>query len=218
MQLKIGKFIALKPEQEEAITLAIINNKKDNLSYSYQYAKLYPENKMCKEIIKNHSKEFPQKINHSQQDILTATENIYIDDKNDFRKSLFNSVQEVEFYLALKRVFDTYQVYPNVGLSCVLDYNQLEGHLSKIEKDFFFKSSVDFVVFEPFRNYFPIYFFEIDSIWHDTEKQKTKDKVKDKIFSLSGQRLYRIRKNDNLIDENEFEKLLTEVREKIDKK
>ena len=71
-----------------------------------------------------------------------------------------------------------------------LGYNQLKGHLSEREKDFFFKSSVDFVVFEPFRSYFPIYFFEIDSIWHDAEEQKAKDKIKDKNNNSSGYQDY----------------------------
>lgn len=214
--LKAGRFIALKPEQEEAIVLAIVNGKKSNLSYCFQYAKLYPDNKMCKEIIAKYEKDLPQKINHTQTQNLTITENKIIEEQNDFRKSLFNSLQEVEFYLALKRVFDTYQVYPNVGLSSILNFDELQESLSVKERDFFFKSSVDFVVFEPFRNYFPIYFFEIDSVWHDSEEQKEKDKIKDKIFSVGGQKLYRIRKIDNSIDEREFEKLIIEIREKIE--
>jgi hypothetical protein len=213
--LKAGKFISLKPEQEEAIIVAIVNGKKNNLSYSYKYAKKYPENELCKEIISRYEQEFPQIINHSQQQNLIATENKKIEVQNDFRKSLFNSLQEIEFYLALKRVFDTYQVYPNVGLSSILDYNNVQESLSVKEKDFFLKSSVDFVVFEPFRNYLPIYFFEIDSIWHDSPEQKVKDKMKNKIFSLCGQKLYRIRKVNNSIDENEFEKLIIEIRDKV---
>ena len=39
-------------------------------------------------------------------------------------------------------------------------------------------------------------------------QQKEKDKMKDKIFSISGLKLIRIRKVDNSIDEQEFEKLL----------
>ena len=214
--LKAGKFIALKPEQEEAIVLAIANGKKNNLSYCLQYAKLYPDNEICKGIIAEYEKDLLQKISHTQTQNLTLTENKIIEEQNDLRKSLFNSLQEVEFYLALKRVFDTYQVYPNVGLSSILNFDKLQESLSVKERDFFFKSSVDFVVFEPFRNYFPIYFFEIDSVWHDSEEQKEKDKIKDKIFSVSGQKLYRIRKIDNSIDEREFEKLIREIREKIE--
>ena len=215
--LNAGKFISLNEKQKEAIILAIISGKKDNLSYCYQYAKSYPDNEMCQEIIAKYKENLPEKLDQSQYQKLTVTENKKIEIQSDYRKSLFNSVQEVEFYLAIKRVFDSYQVYPNVGLSSILNYDNIKDELSSKERDFFLKSSVDFVVLEPFRNYFPIYFFEIDSIWHDSEEQKERDKIKDKIFSISGQKLYRIRKVDNSIDEREFERLLVEIREKIEK-
>ncbi len=214
--LGAGKFITLKEEQKEAITLAIVNGKKEtNISYCYQYAKAYPDNEMCKAVIIEYEKELPKELNHSKVENLYVTENKDIETKNDFRKSLFNSIQEVEFYLALKRVFDSYQVYPNVGLSSILDFDSLKDNLTSQERTFFFQTSVDFVVLEPFRNYFPIYFFEIDSVWHDAYEQIQKDKIKDKIFSLSGQKLIRIRKVDNSIDEQEFEKLLHEIRKEI---
>lgn len=215
--LGAGKWITLKEKQKEAITLAIINAKKeDNISYCYQYAKSYPQNDMCKKLIAEFEKDLPKEFNHSQGNNLSVTENPEIEQEVDYRKSLFNSIQEVEFYLALKRVFDTYQIYPNIGLSSILDFESVKDKLTSEERSFFFKSSVDFVVLEPFRNYFPIYFFEIDSVWHDTEEQKRRDKMKDKIFSSCGQKLYRIRKIDNSIDEKEFEKLILEIRKKVE--
>lgn len=214
--LNAGRFLELKEEQKEAITLALINWKKDiSISFCYPYAKEYPNNEMCKTVISEYEKDLPKKFNHSQANNLLVTQNNEIDTNNDFRKSLFNSNQEVEFFLSLKRVFDSYQVYPNVGLSCILDFDNLSEILTTKERTFFFNSTVDFVILEPFRNYLPIYFFEIDSAWHDTEKQKEKDKMKDRIFSLSGQKLIRIRKNDNSINEQEFERLLKEIRKEI---
>ena len=215
--LGAGKWIILKEEQKEAITLAIINAKKDdNISYCYNYAKSYPENDMCKKIIAEFEKDLPKEYTHSQGNNLSVTENTEIEQKVDYRKSLFNSIQEVEFYLALKRVFDTYQIYPNVGLSSILDFESVKNKLTSEERSFFFMSSVDFVVLEPFRNYFPIYFFEIDSVWHDSEDQKRRDKMKDKIFSSCGQKLYRIRKIDKSINDKEFEKLILEIRKKAE--
>lgn len=210
-----GKFLRLSETQKETITVAIANAKKNNLSFSYHYAKKYPQNEICKSIILEYEKKLPKELEHSQPDELKATENREIDFSHDFKKPLFNSLQEVEFFLALKRVFGTYQIYPNVGLSTILDYEKIKSYLSQKEKDFFFKSSVDFVVFEPFSNYLPTYFFEIDSIWHDSSEQKEKDKIKDKIFSIAGQRLIRIRKVDNSIDELVFERLLQEIRDRI---
>lgn len=210
--LHSSKCIELKAEQIEAIKIAIVNAKRENISYAYNYAKEYPENVICKEIITEFNKLLPKKTNHSQIDLVTVIENKSIEENNDFRKSLFNSNQEVEFYLALKRVFDTYQVYPNVALSSVINFESIKNKLNNSEREFFLKTSIDFVVFEPFRNYFPIYFFEVDSSWHDSETQIRKDNIKDKIFSISGQKLYRIRKINNSINEMEFEKLLTEIR------
>lgn len=213
--LDAGKFIKLNDKQKEAITIAIVNGKKDNISYCYQYAKNYPDNEICNTLIKKHEENLPTELIHSQTYDLIATENKEIDESQDYRKPLFNSLQEVEFFLALKRVFDSYQIFPNVGLSCILDFEKIKSSLSTKEKEFFLKSSVDFVVLEPFRNYLPIYFFEIDSVWHDTDEQKEKDKMKDKIFSFSGQKLFRIRKIDNSIDEVEFERLIIEIRDKM---
>lgn len=215
LQLKAGKFIKLEEKQIELITRAIANGKRENLQYSYLYANKYPEDALCSQIISEYEKKFSDKIKHSLDERLTFAEIKGVNKENDFRKSLFNSSQEVEFFLALKRVFDTYQIYPNVGLSSILKYDSLKEFLSSKERDFFFRSSVDFVVLEPFKNYLPIYFFEVDSVWHDTAEQQERDKMKDKIFAIAGVKLFRIRKLDVTISEVEFERLLREIRSKI---
>lgn len=216
IQMDSNGFIALKDFQKEAITIGIVKGTRKKLPYSYNYAKKYPKNDICKEVIE----EFELKSNPvskpSQPEIISVTENEDVDLQIDFRKSLFNSRQEVEFFLALKRVFDSYQVYPNVGLSSILIFDEIKDKLTSKEREFFFRTSVDFVVLEPFKNYFPIYFFEIDSIWHDSEEQIEKDKMKDKIFSISGQKLVRIRKINNSIGEKEFEELIQEIRKETE--
>ncbi|HBS88486.1 MAG TPA: hypothetical protein DEA97_18145 [Bacteroidales bacterium] len=211
------KKIGLSDQQREAIIVAIVNGKRDNLAYAYQYAKKYPENDICQKVIIDFEKNLPVNIEHSQMGELMVEINPDIDLQSDHRKTLFNSYQEVEFFLALKRVFDSYQIYPNVGLSSIIDINKIKEKLDQKEIEYFFKSSVDFAVFEPFKNYIPIYFFEIDSVYHDTEEQIVKDRIKSKIFSLSGQKLYRIRKNIDSVDEEEFEKLIRDIRKSIDK-
>ena len=76
---------------------------------------------------------------------------------------------------------------------------------------------MDLVVFEPFNQYEPIYFFELDSVWHDEEDAKEKDKMKDNIFSAAGLKLFRIRdKQNQKIDEEEFVELVKEVRSLIE--
>lgn len=210
--LNAGHFIKLKPEQDEAINVAIANAKIANLSLAYNYAKKYPDNEISQSIITKYHKEFPKEISNSSENRILTTENTLDENGIDARKSMFNSYQESEFFVALKRVFDTYQVYPNVALSNVIEYDLIKNQLNQTERNFFFKSSIDFAVFEPFKNYYPIYFFELDSIYHDTKEQKEKDRIKDKIFSLSNSKLYRIRKRDKTVNETEFEKIIREIR------
>ena len=211
--LNAGNFIKLTPEQNETIIIALANGNKDNISLAYSYAKNYPENEISKSIIENYHKEFPIEIYNSSEERILTTENKLDENGIDARKSMFNSYQESEFFIALKRVFDTYQVYPNVALSNVIQYELLKDKLTQSERNFFFKSSIDFAVFEPFKNYYPIYFFELDSVYHDTKEQIEKDKIKDKIFSLSNCKLYRIRKRDKTVGETEFEEIIREIRE-----
>ena len=124
--LNAGKFIELSSEQDESILLALANGHRENISLAYSYAKNYPENELAKSIIEEYHKEFPKEISNSFESRILTTENIF--DKNgiDARKSMFNSYQESEFFIALKRVFDTYQVYPNVALSNIIDYDLIK--------------------------------------------------------------------------------------------
>ncbi len=138
--------------------------------------KKIPENEIAISIIENYHKEFPIEIQNSSEEGILTTENKLYEDGIDARKSMFNSYQESEFFIALKKVFDTYQVYPNVALSNIIQYDLIKDNLTQLERNFFFKSSIDFAVFEPFKNYFPVYFFELDSVYHDTQEQKDKDK------------------------------------------
>jgi len=77
----------------------------------------------------------------------------------------------------------------------------------------FFKAIIDNVVFIQTENNFePKFYFELDSVYHDEEEQQIKDKIKDKFFSLAGQRLIRIRARDNKnLIRNDFKKLIEEI-------
>lgn len=88
-----------------------------------------------------------------------------------------------------------------------MDFDKIKDSLNEKEKNYFFKAIIDCVVFRNERNnFFPIHFIELDSIYHDDERQKEKDTIKDKILSLSGQKLLRIRANnqENLSKEDFF--------------
>lgn len=125
---------------------------------------------------------------------------------------LFKSKQEEHFYEAVRRVFPTYHPYPNVALSCVLDYHAIKDSLSEQAKSYFFKAIVDSVVFDVGSGYEPKYFIELDSSFHDAAQAQANDKLKDDIFRAANTKLIRIRPlNSKASSIEEFEKLVREV-------
>jgi hypothetical protein len=67
------------------------------------------------------------------------------------------------------------------------------------------------VIIDTEENYKPIKFFELDSFTHDNEKQIAKDKMKDNILAISGQKLFRIRRTTKKQNEEDFSKLIREI-------
>lgn len=108
---------------------------------------------------------------------------------------LFKSEQEQHFYQALRSIYPTLFTYPNVALKNIFDYEQIERSLTKAQQDFYFKGVVDFVVYEPDGLQNPLYFFELDSAYHDSEKAIRNDLLKDAIFESAGIKLHRVRLN-----------------------
>jgi hypothetical protein len=121
----------------------------------------------------------------------------------DWLQPLFKSKLESEFYQALKNVFPTYFIYPNVALSNIFDFDKIQDNLGAESKSYFFKAIVDFVVYDPVDNHNPKYFFEVDSAYHDSDKAKRNDALKDDIFSIANIELIRIRPSDQ-VDGNRF--------------
>ncbi|MBO1897586.1 DUF2726 domain-containing protein [Shewanella sp. BF02_Schw] len=108
---------------------------------------------------------------------------------------LFKSKQGQFFYQALRDIYPTLFTYPNVALKNIFDYEQIENSLTKSQQDFYFKGVVDFVVYEPDGLQNPLYFFELDSAYHDNEKAIRNDLLKDAIFESAGIKLHRVRLN-----------------------
>jgi len=132
---------------------------------------------------------------------------------------LFKSKQEDNFFQAMRRAFPTFHPYPNVALSCILDYNAIKNELNSIEQEYFFKAIIDSVVFDAADKYQPIYFFEIDSDFHDSDKARKKDKIKNKIFEVANVKLIRIRSHsqgENTVDK--FESMILEIMRNLTKK
>ena len=115
--------------------------------------------------------------------------------KQTIAKSIFNSQQEIDMYLAAKEVFTEYLIVPNIAISTFINQDCLVEHDSKL-KEYYFKSVLDLCIVNP-ETFIPEYCFELDSSFHDTENAKRKDKMKDMIFKEAGIPLNRLRKVDN---------------------
>ncbi|WP_423770509.1 DUF2726 domain-containing protein [Pseudomonas sp. NLJ1] len=125
---------------------------------------------------------------------------------------LFKSKQEENFYEAVRRVFPTHHPYPNVALSCVLDYQAIKDQLSEQAKSYFFRGIVDSVLFDVGAGYVPVYFIELDSSFHDDPQAQVNDQLKDAIFRAANTKLIRIRPLDAKASSvEEFKRLVREL-------
>jgi len=205
-----GNYYKLKETDHKKLICQIVQRKKNKLVEAYNYAKSYPEEEICKAVIDEYEKLVPKTIEHTQTHRISVTERKEVANV-DYTTNLFKSGQEIEFFYALKRTYDSYQIYPNVSISCLLSWQLLKDELNADEKDYYFKGIVDFVVFDQAEGFKPIHFFELDSVFHDTDDRKRKDNLKDSIFSKAGVKIKRIRKQDKSVNEQEFIKLIREL-------
>lgn len=109
---------------------------------------------------------------------------------------LFKSQQEKNFFEAVRQAFPTYHPYPNVALSCILDFDKIKNNLTHQHQNYFFKAVVDCVVFDSSKDYIPLYFIELDSVFHDTTKAKENDLLKNQIFEVANTKLIRVRPHE----------------------
>lgn len=205
-----GNYYKLKETDHKKLICQIVQRKKNKLVEAYNYAKSYPEEEICKVVINEYEKLVPKTIEHTQTHRISVTERKEVANV-DYTTNLFKSGQEIDFFYALKRTYDSYQIYPNVSISCLLSWQLLKDELTADEKDYYFKGIVDFVVFDQAEGFKPIHFFELDSVFHDTDDRKRKDNLKDSIFSKAGVKIKRIRKQDKSVNEQEFIKLIREL-------
>src|SRR3546814_387973 len=97
-------------------------------------------------------------------------------------------------------------------MSCVVDFNAIHNELTLGQKEYFFKSVVDFVLFDPDASHEPIHFFELDSKYHDSEKAKRNDGMKNAIFLAAGIKLIRIRAFESSeADRSSFSEVLRDL-------
>lgn len=179
---------------------------------AYSISKKWSHLKEADNFIKTYEEKTPKEILHSNSDNIKVSANNNIK-KENLTIGLFKSIQEYEFFYSIIDQYPNHTIYPNVALSCLIDFDKIKDKLNKNESTYFFTAIIDCVVFKSDNNNFnPKYFFELDSIYHDTEKEIEKDRMKDKILSLAGQNLYRIRAKDNKsLKRDDFKTLINDI-------
>jgi len=205
-----SKYIfKLKDDDYKKLIIKIVEVEQ-SLDLANKYAQFFPDDPICKKVIEDYQEQLPKFVSHSQTGEIIVTENKNIRE-GDARISLFKSQQEYSFYRSTIEVFPNFLVIPNVALSAVIDFNQVKEHLSSKERNYFFMALIDCAVIDTEDNFKPIRFIELDSIYHDTETQIKKDEMKDKILSIAGQKLLRIRRAANTDSQTNFAKLIRET-------
>ncbi|MFQ5570462.1 MAG: hypothetical protein ACE5G0_12345 [Rhodothermales bacterium] len=208
--LHTGGFYALPDARFEQVVEALVALHADRPEVAVGYARFYPENERCAAVLHRHAP--PEPVPHTQEATLDLAVRPPLTDV-DARISLFKSQQEIDFFLAVREVYATYFVYPNVALSCLVDYERIKEHLAPEARQYFFRGIVDCVVFDQHGGYRPVYFFELDSTLHDTEARQANDRHKERILALAGQTLHRIRRREATAGRAAFVALLKELAE-----
>lgn len=211
LKLNHAKYISITETSHKAIEdIGISALEKSEPSSLIAFAKLCTHSTNARSIIKQAQKLKEKTPKSSQQSTTIEKPKVK---RVDWLQPLFKSKLESEFYQALKNVFPTYFIYPNVALSNIFEFDKIREHLDQESKSYFLNAIVDFVVYDPTDNHTPKYFFEVDSVYHDSEKAKRNDALKNNIFSIANIELIRIRPNDQ-IDGNRFG-FEAEIRAKI---
>jgi tetratricopeptide (TPR) repeat protein len=107
-------------------------------------------------------------------------------------KPIFNSQQEYKIYTILLELFPNQLVFPNMALQAIFPYARMQEVLAKEIFTYYLMASVDFCVTLT-STYLPLVAFEVDSDYHDSEKQKVRDARKDLIFTTGGIALIHLR-------------------------
>lgn len=191
--LHTGRFYRLPEARFAQLVARLVAHYMDQPDVALRYARLCPEEPACARLLRAYAAPAQEVIAHPQHADLDLVENAAVT-PHQATLPLFKSQQEADFFLAVREVFATYLVYPNVALHSVIDYAQVRPHLTPRERAYFFRALLDCVVFDQHDGYRPRFFFELDSALHDEDERREKDRAKDRILALAGQPLFRLRK------------------------
>ena len=213
-----GRLYRLSEAQFERVVEGLVLLHADRPEAALGYARFCPGNAHCADVIGRHGAPARQPVTSETGHAVTRTQLWTACPARDAEPSpldatrpLFRSRQEEDFFMAVRDVFAAYLAYPNVALSQLVDFEKVREALSERERAFFFRGLIDCVVFDQHRSYRPVYFFELDSPFHDGAAQQDRDRMKDRILALAGQRLYRIRRTSAAPGRAGFVALLREL-------
>jgi hypothetical protein len=157
---KLYKFN--EKEINNVVTYLLEHYSQNNLKKAYNLSLDWTQLSISKSIIEEYEKTRPIKVVHNQINSVQVTHNPNISIV-DYSIPLFKSNLEYEFFMALVETYPNYSTYPNVAVSCLLDFDQIKKSLTSSQKEYFLKSILDCVIFDPRNKYTPKFFFEIDS-------------------------------------------------------
>lgn len=109
-------------------------------------------------------------------------------------KPIFNSNGEFHWYQEFTSFFPNYFVIPNTSLQTIFKYDTMKMLLNPDDFHYYLMASVDICVIST-QDFLPKFGFELDSHFHDEEKQQIRDERKNRIFITANLPLIRVRRD-----------------------
>lgn len=107
-------------------------------------------------------------------------------------KQVFNSQREFTIYQVMVQLCPNHLVFPNSSLQSIMSYEKMKELVDDDDFGYYLRASVDIVVVSS-TTYLPMLAIEVDSVWHDTERQQKNDSKKDRLFAVAGIPFMRLR-------------------------
>ncbi len=200
--LHTGRLYALPEAIFTDVVAELVRRHADRPELARRYARWCPTHPECAHLLE------PRPPETAWEDRDGFAVRRHLPERPGTPPSLFRSQQEFVFFQAVREVFPTYLVYPNVALSCLLDYERLADTLSEEERRYALQALVDCAVFDPDDGYRPRYCFELDSPLHGTPERRQRDTLKARIVQLAGLPLFCIRPPSGTVERDAFVALL----------
>ncbi|HEY4629642.1 MAG TPA: DUF2726 domain-containing protein [Flavobacterium sp.] len=179
------------------------------------YAKRLPNHTQAIQVVNKH---YLKLKTESEQGLIRAQKQRdfevveqFSNNTQNLIKSIFNSPQEKELYLACKQIFPLHLILPNVSLTTIFNQNVVKNQFSKYF-DFYLRSSVDIVIVDE-ETFIPILYFELDSKTFHDENSSTRDNIKNELFRELGHDLIRVKKRTGKEGIKEYVSLLEIIKQ-----